>query len=85
MNLMFDVHFQVVALQAVMAALLGGDTIHHALGIPCFGRKQTGDGIVTRTGSGPGSGTGTGAATGTGTKTLPILCTSTPGLFLNVY
>eukprot|EP00973_Karenia_brevis_P076994 10691785-Karenia_brevis.AAC.1 len=30
------VQFQVVALQAVMADLLGGDTIHHALGIPAF-------------------------------------------------
>ena len=32
------VHFQVVALQAVMAELLGGDTIHHACGIPAFKR-----------------------------------------------
>ena len=24
-----------------MAAMLEGDTIHHALGIPCFGRKGT--------------------------------------------
>ena len=32
------VEFQVVALQAVMADLLGGDTIHHALGIPAFKR-----------------------------------------------
>ncbi len=39
------VHFQVVALQAVMAALLGGDTIHHALGIPCFGRRTSSDGV----------------------------------------
>ena len=30
------VHFQIVALQAVMAELLGGDTIHHACGIPAF-------------------------------------------------
>ena len=37
--------FSVVALQALVAALLGGDTIHHALGIPCFGRKgQTAQG-----------------------------------------
>ena len=28
--------FQIVALQAVMADLLGGDTIHHACGIPAF-------------------------------------------------
>ena len=32
------VQYQVVALQAVMADLLGGDTIHHACGIPVFGR-----------------------------------------------
>ena len=30
------VHFQIVALQVVMAELLGGDTIHHACGIPAF-------------------------------------------------
>ena len=30
------VQYQVVALQAVMADLLGGDTIHHALGIDPF-------------------------------------------------
>ena len=30
------VHFQIVALQAVMAELLGGDTVHHACGIPAF-------------------------------------------------
>ena len=30
------VHYQVVAFQAVMAHLIGGDTIHHALGIPVF-------------------------------------------------
>ena len=34
------IEFQIVALQAVMAELLGGDTIHHALGIPAFGRKN---------------------------------------------
>ena len=34
------VKFQVVALQAVMAQLLGGDTIHHALGIPVFKGKE---------------------------------------------
>ena len=33
------VNYQVVALQAVMAELLGGDTIHHALGIPVYTRK----------------------------------------------
>jgi DNA replication protein DnaC len=30
--------FHIVALQAVMADLLGGDTIHHALNLPAFGR-----------------------------------------------
>ena len=30
------VEYQIVALQAVMAALLGGDTIHHALGDALF-------------------------------------------------
>ena len=38
-----------MALQAVMAALLGGDTIHHALGIPVFGRKQSGGGAENTT------------------------------------
>ena len=33
--------FQIVALQAVMAQLLGGDTIHHACGIPAFGNKES--------------------------------------------
>ena len=32
--------YQMVALQAVMAQLLGGDTIHHALGINPFGQKS---------------------------------------------
>ena len=32
------VEYQIVALQAVMADLLGGDTIHHACGIPVFSR-----------------------------------------------
>jgi hypothetical protein len=35
------VEFQVVAFQAVMADLLGGDTIHHALNISRFGKKGT--------------------------------------------
>ena len=35
--------FQMVALQAVMAQLLGGDTIHHAAGINPFGVKQDAD------------------------------------------
>ncbi|CAE8714602.1 unnamed protein product [Polarella glacialis] len=34
--------YLMVALQAVMAEQLGGDTLHHALSIPCFG-KFTGD------------------------------------------
>ena len=37
------VQFQVVALQAVMADLLGGDTIHHACGIPVFNKGEAGD------------------------------------------
>ena len=32
------IEYQVVALQAVMADLLGGDTIHHACGIGVFSR-----------------------------------------------
>ena len=36
------VQFQVVALQAVMAQLLGGDTIHHACGIPVM-QRDAGD------------------------------------------
>ena len=32
------VEYQIVALQAVMAEQLGGDTIHHACGIPVFDR-----------------------------------------------
>ena len=28
-----------------MAALLEGDTILHALGIPCFGKRTSGDGV----------------------------------------
>ena len=32
--------FQIVALQAVMADLLGGDTIHHACGIPAFKKRE---------------------------------------------
>ena len=34
------VEFQIVALQAVMADLLGGDTIHHACGIPVCKREE---------------------------------------------
>ena len=42
------VHFQLVALQAVMADLLGGDTIHHALGIPVYKRGETNDDAVQK-------------------------------------
>ena len=42
------VEFQTVALQAVMAEQLGGDTIHHACGIPVFnGRECHGDDVQT--------------------------------------
>ena len=37
----YRVEFQVVAFQAVMADLLGGDTIHHALNISLFGKKTS--------------------------------------------
>ena len=37
------VHFQMVAFQAVMADLLGGDTIHHALGIPVRKHNDSND------------------------------------------
>ena len=36
-----SVEFQIVALQAVMADLLQGDTIHHAFNIPVFGRNYS--------------------------------------------
>ena len=36
-----SVEFQIVALQAVMADLLEGDTIHHAFNIPFFGRNYS--------------------------------------------
>ena len=39
------VEFQIVALQAVMADLLGGDTIHHALNID-IGTNPSNDGKV---------------------------------------
>ena len=35
------VHFQVVAFQSVVAQLLGGDTIHHACGIPVWCQGQS--------------------------------------------
>ena len=38
-----SVQFQVVAFQAVMAQQLGGDTIHHACGIPVYKKGQTTD------------------------------------------
>ena len=34
-----NIEFQIVAMQAVMADLLEGDTIHHALNIPVYGRN----------------------------------------------
>ena len=34
-----SVEFQIVALQAVMADLIKGDTIHHAFNIPVFGKN----------------------------------------------
>ena len=42
------VEYQVVALQAVMADLLGGDTIHHACGIPIFNRGDPTESNVQR-------------------------------------
>eukprot|EP00959_Pyramimonas_sp_CCMP1952_P462415 9483208-Pyramimonas_sp.AAC.1 len=41
------VHFQIAALQAVMAQLLGGDTIHHARGTPAIQRGEEGGGRQT--------------------------------------
>jgi hypothetical protein len=38
------VEFQVVSLQAVTACMLGGDTIHHACGIPVFKKDGGADG-----------------------------------------
>ena len=37
------VNYQIVALQALMAELLGGDTIHHACGIPVFNGRECHD------------------------------------------
>ena len=46
------VEFQIVVLQAVMAEILGGDTIHHACGIPAFRRRGgTNDDWTRRKGS----------------------------------
>ena len=42
------VQFQIVALQAVMADQLGGDTIHHACGIPVFNRGNSADSSAQR-------------------------------------
>ena len=36
-----SVEYQIVALQAVMAELLGGDTIHHACGIPVYNGRES--------------------------------------------
>ena len=38
--------FQIVALQAVMAQMLGGDTIHHALGIPACSAEVAGEDVA---------------------------------------
>ena len=38
---------QVVAFQAVMAQLIGGDTIHHACGIPVFSKGADDEGAGT--------------------------------------
>ena len=35
-----SMEYQIVALQAVMAEQLQGDTVHHALGIPVFHKKN---------------------------------------------
>ena len=37
------IEYQIVALQAIMADQLGGDTIHHACGIPVRKRGESGD------------------------------------------
>jgi len=42
------VEYQVVALQAVMADLLGGDTIHHACGIPVMKKGMAGESQAQR-------------------------------------
>ena len=34
-------YFHIVALQAVIADLLGRDTLHHALNLPVFARNTT--------------------------------------------
>ena len=41
-----SVEYQIVALQAVMAELLGGDTIHHACGIPVYNGRDSHEGQV---------------------------------------
>ena len=38
--------YQVIALQAVMADLLNGDTIHHACGIPVHKKDASGDVVI---------------------------------------
>ena len=43
---MMGMDFQVVALQAVMAELLQGDTIHHACGIPVRKKGAEGDVVI---------------------------------------
>ena len=41
LNFKMAEHVHSVALQAVMADLLGGDTIHHALNLKVFGKRNT--------------------------------------------
>ena len=40
LNWNMSIEYQIVALQAVMAEQLQGDTVHHALGIPVFHKKH---------------------------------------------
>ena len=47
-NFLPRVEYQVVALQAVMADLLGGDTIHHACGIAVINRGGGADNQAQR-------------------------------------
>ena len=38
-----SIHFHILAFQAVTAQALGGDTIHHACGIPVFQKGEASD------------------------------------------
>ena len=49
LNWDMGVEYQIVALWAVMAELLDGDTIHHACGIPAFRRKECHSEIYSNT------------------------------------